>query len=297
MSEISAVVVEYGGKSYIRLFRSYGYGDTKNIAANGRVDLPKSPGDDAFLMLDAAPVTTLQKITPPRRITTKYELRADLRGASKEEVLSVDQYRALKECDQGLYRAIQEDLAQQAEDIPFVIQKEDGPPSKLPAGVVCTDKNYFARFPSFHHLGPVRATARYVLYRLAIRFAEIIGSNPFIKNSMHGVPADPVKEILNSHHRDSFFIEVTPMKINGIEVRPTSGMHTMFSTDPTDRSSYCQRVAAIDGEDLADLEVNVAAFIDKVVEPHSRWVMPDKCPCCQRPFAEPPKPAKRRRAQ
>lgn len=293
MSDISAVVVEYGGKSYIRLFTSHYFSDGKSIAANGQVGLPQAPGDSSFLMFDGAPIKTLQRIIPPHQITTKYELREDLRGAAKEAVISVEQYRALSDSDQGLYRAVHEDVPRQAEDIPFVIQKEHGPPSRLHDGIVCTDKNHFARFPSFHHLGPVRATPKYVLYRLAVRFAELIGGNPYIKNSMHGVPADPAKEILNSHHRDSFFIEVATMRVNGIEVRPNVGMHTMFSTDPTDRSSYCYRVGAIDGVNLEDVEAKVVALIDKVTEPHRRWVMPDKCPCCQRAFVEPAKPARR----
>jgi hypothetical protein len=285
--QVSAVVVEHAGKSYIRIFANWYYSDGKNIAVNGQAGLPPAPGDNSFLLFDGAPVKTLQKVIAPRRITTKYELREDLRGAAKEATLSVADHSNLSEADQALYRAVHEDIPRGTEDIPFVIQKEKGPPSQLPNGIVCTDKNYFARFPSFHHLGPVRATAEYMLYRLAVRFGEMMGNNPYIKNSMHGVPADAAKEILNNHHRTSFFIEVAPMKVNGIEVRPTSGMHTMFSTDQNDRSNYCHRVAALDGDNLADLEAKIVAYVEKVTEPHRRWVTPDRCPCCQRKAAKP----------
>ena len=281
-ADARAVVVEFGGKSYIRFFAGYYYTDGKNIAVNGVTGLEKSPGADDFFVFDGAPVRSIQKITPPQKITTKYELRDDLRGAAKENTISVDVYRSMSPDDQTLYRAVNEDIPRKAEDVPFVIQKEKGPPSKLPQGVFCTDKNYFARFPSFHHLGPVRASSKYVLYRLAERFQQIIANNPYVKNGSHGIPADPKKEYLGSSYRDSFFIDIRPMTVNGIEVT-AKGLPTMFTSDATDqRLSYAHVVRAIDGDNLADLESKIVAYVERETAKHQKWTQPDKCPCCQR---------------
>jgi hypothetical protein len=288
MNEIHAIVVEHGDKSYIKVVRTNGYYvDQKHIAANGISGLLQAPGDSSFLMFDGK-VTTLQKIIPARRITTKYELREDLRGSPKAETISVSDHGNLSEADQSLYRPVYEDIPQGAEDIPFAIQREDGPPSLLPHGVSCIDQNSFARFPSFHHLGPVRASAKYVLWRLAEAFQQIIADNPYITNSMHGVgrDADAAYKGIVRGYQDSFFIEVKPMTVNGIEVAP-KGMKTMFTVDGKDRHlSYGRTVPALAGDNLDDLEKKIAAFIDKTTAEHRKWVQPNACPCCQRRFAK-----------
>lgn len=288
-SNIEAIVVEHDEKSYIRVLSGNNYsGAPKDIAANGVADLPQAPGDYQFLVYDGAPVKRLERIIPAQRIVVKYELREDLKGSQKDDVISVDAYRALPDGDQALYRAVHDDVPREAKPIPFVIQKENGPPSQLPKGVVCTDKNYFARFPSFHHLGPVRATARYVLYRLALRFQEIIADNPYITSGTHGVHGNAAKEILNNQYRDSFFVKASPMLINGIEVTPKN-LKTMFSFATKDKNHpYGQVVRYIDGDNLVDLEAKVAAYVEKITEDHRNWVTPDKCPCCQRRFVKKP---------
>jgi len=277
-----AAIAEFDGKSYIRiLVASHGYIDGKSLAVNGQLGLEKAPGDDSFLVFDGV-VETLQKITPPRRITTKYELREDLRGAAKADVVSVDAYRELPESDQALYRPVCEDIPQTGEDIPFVVQSEAGPPAKLPKGVVCTDKNYYARFPGYWHLGPVRATAKYVLWRTAQRVAEIIRENRYIKWSS-GWGRD-VDEYLNETHKNTFFIEIAPMTVNGIEVR-AQGLSSMFTTETKDRSlSYARIVQAVDANNLEDLEVKVAAYVEDLTSHARKWTSPDRCPCCQRRF-------------
>lgn len=278
--DINAVVVEHGGKSYITVLRSY-YVDQKQIAANGQCGLPNAPGDSAFLVYDGK-VKTLEKITPPRRITTKYQLRDDLVGSSKAEVIAVSDYEALSDGDRCLYRAVYEDIPRAAEPIPFVIQKENGPPTQLPRGVVCTDKNNFARFPSFWHLGPVRASAQLVLARVAERLEQVIASNPYIKRSW-GCGTEKPEEIVGSHRR-SIFVEVVPMVVNGIEVVP-KGMTSMFTTDTNDRHlTYGMVVGPIDGADLADLETKIAAYVAEATAQHAAWVSPAECPCCRKPF-------------
>jgi hypothetical protein len=282
---LEALIAEHGGRSYIRLNASRGYHfyDHDKIAANGVYPLPKAPGDDAFLVCDGK-VERLEKITPPRRIITKYELRGDLRGASKAEVLGVAEWGALPDGDQGLYRPIHEDIPRQAEPIPFLIQSEAGEPSKLPQGVVSIDPKYFAKFPAYWHLGPVRATAKYVLWRTAQRLAEIIKTNPLITwSSGWGRDLD---ELLKSQHRDSFFIEFKSMIVNGTAVS-AAGTKSMFTTDAKERSGgYVQTVQAVDGADLTDLEAKVAAYVEKLTEQARKWVSPDRCPCCQRRFAK-----------
>ncbi len=280
--ETRAVVIEYGGKSYIKIFATYYYSDGKNLAANGHVGLGKAPGDDGLFVFDGSPVKSLQKITPPRRIVTKYELRADLRGSPKEETLSVSEHGNASEADQALYTAVYENIPREAEDIPFVIQKEKGPPSKLPQGIICTDQNYFARYPSFHHLGPVRATPRYMLYRVAKKLESIIAGNRYIKWSWVN---DKAEEILTSRFKDSIWVDVAPMLVNGIEVTGKN-LHTRFSIDPKDSQSYSKIVAAIDGAGLDDLETKVSAYVEQITAKLSSWVQPDKCPCCQRRFAK-----------
>lgn len=290
MSEpnIHAVVVEHAGKSYVKLISSGYCADGRNIAANGVSGLKGAPGDSAFYVYDGAPVNTLQKIIPARRITTKYELREDLRGSPKAETISVADYGNLSGGDQTLYRPVYEDIPQGAEDIAFVIQKEDGPPSRLPQGVFCIDRNSFARFPAFQHLGPVRASAKYVLWKLAEAFRKIIADNQYITTSMHGIrhDADTSHKEMVQGYQDSFFITVKPMTVNGIEVT-AKGLHTMFSTKPDDRRlSYATLIPAIDGDNLEDLEVKIAAFIAKITDGHRKWVQPNACPCCQRRFAK-----------
>lgn len=285
---IHAVVVEYGGKSYIKIITSGYYNDGRNIAANGVSDLPQAPGDSSFLVYDGAPVTTLQKIIPKRRITLKYVLREDLRGSPKAETISVADYGNLSDSDGALYRPVYEDIPQGAEDIHFVIQKEDGPPSRLPTGVFCIDRNSFAKFPAFHHLGPVRAAPKYVLWRLAEALRKIMGENPYVTTSIHGIGRDSdvaYKEMVTGY-QDSFFVTVKPMKVNGIEVTP-KGLHTMFSTKTDDRRlSYATIVPAVEGDSLEDLDRKIAAFIAKITDGHRKWVQPNACPCCQRRFAK-----------
>lgn len=286
-TEVHAVVVEYAGKSYIKMVASGYYADGRNISANGVSGLVGAPGDSSFLVYDGAPVTTLQKIIPARRITTKYELREDLRGSPKAETISVSDYGNLSDGDQTLYRPVYEDIPQGAEDISFVIQKEDGPPSRLPQGVFCIDRNSFAKFPAFQHLGPVRAAPKYVLWRLAEAFRKIMGENPYIAMSMHGIgqDADTAYKKMVTGYQDSFFITVKSMKVNGIEVTP-KGLHTMFSTKADDRRlPYATLISAIDGDNLEDLERKITAFIAKVTDGHRKWVQPNECPCCQRRFA------------
>jgi len=282
-----AVVVEHAGKSYVRVLRSNYWLDEKLIAVNGVCGLPKAPGDDSFLVYDGT-VETLERITPPKRIVIKYELRPDLVGSPKPPLLSVDEYHALPEADQGLYGPVWEDVPRQAEPIEFWTQKENGPPSKLPRGVVCTDRNSFARFPSFHHLGPVAATKNYMLWRTAKRVEEIIANNPLVKWSS-GWGRD-VDEYLTNSHRDSFFIEVRPMSINGIEVK-AQGLHTMYTTDEKDRGlSYGAIIRPVHGDNLEDLEQKVAAEVERLTGALTRWAKPSECPCCKRPL-DPPKRA------
>lgn len=278
-----AAVIEHAGKSYIQIIGGqYGL-DRKLLAANGVADLPPAPGDSAYFVFDGV-VETLERIIPPRRITTKYELRADLRGAPKPEVLSVAEWQALSDTDQGIYRAVVEDIARSAEPIAFVTQKEDGPPSKLPEGIVCTDKNYYARYPSFWHLGPVMATARYMLYRIALRIEEIVSDNRYIAWSHH--PGDPEKEILRSRYRDSFFISAKELRVNGIDVTP-KGLRSMFTIDAKDHSlSYCQIVSAVAAENLDTLMVAVEKAVDGYTEQARNWVQPNACPCCKRRYAK-----------
>lgn len=285
-NEIHAVVVEHAGKSYIKIIRINGWHvDRQHIAANGTSGLLPAPGDDSFLIFDGE-VTSLQKIIPARRITTKYTLREDLRGSPKAETISVADYGDLSDGDKALYRPVHEDIPQGFEDIPFVIQHEAGPPSKIPVGVFCVDRNSFARFPSFHHLGPVRASAKYVLWRLSCAFRQLIADNPYITDSTHGIRRDDddaFKEMVRGY-QDSFFITVKAMTVNGIEVKPT-GLHTMFSVKPDDRRlNYAQTVSAIDGDSLEDLETKIGAYIEKVMAPHRKWVQPNECPCCHRRF-------------
>lgn len=277
----TVLIIEHGGRSYIAITANYYYSDGKNVAANGVTGLPKAPGDQSFLMFDGAPVETLQRITPPRRIITKYVLRGDLKGSSKEEVVSVEQRSEMSDADQCLYVAVHEDIPQQAEDIPFLVQREDGPPSLLPKGVTSIDKSYFARAPAFWHLGPVRASAKYVLWRTAKRLDEVIKGNRLIKWSI-GWGGDIDKYLSDFH--SAFFIEVAPLTVNGMEVSP-KGFRTMFTTDAKDRNlTYSTLIQAIDGANLDDLEAKVAAQVEALVGPSLRWVSPDKCPCCQRRF-------------
>lgn len=285
--QISAVVVEHAGKSYIRVLASGYYSDAKYIAANGVSGLSTAPGDTAFLVYEGPTVSTLQRVIPARRIVTKYELRADLRGSPKAETISVADYGNLSDGDRAIYSAVYEDIPQGSEDIPFVVQQEKGPPSQLPQGVFCTDKNSFARFPSFHHLGPVRASPKYVLWRLANAFHTIIGGNPYITDSMHGVgrSVDQAHREMVQGYQDSFFITMKPMTVNGIEVT-AKGVPYYFTTDKEKNVSYGMKVAAIDGNSLADLEANISAFITKTTQPHRKWVQPNNCPCCQRRFTK-----------
>lgn len=285
-TEVRAVVVEHGGKSYIKIFSpNHYYSDLyKDVAANGVAGLEKAPGDDGFAVFDGSPVVTLEKLIPARKITTKYVLREDLRGAAKEETISVSDYNRLSESDQSLYGPVYEEIPRTAEPIPFVTQTEDGPPSALPRGVVCTDKNYFARFRSFHHLGPVMATDRYVIYRLAHAMKKLMGENPYIKNSTHGVPADPFREFLSEQYRTSFFIDVMPMTVNGIEVT-AKGLATMFTVKTEDsRLGYARLVQGVVGDSLSDLEAKIDQYIEALIRPHRSWVQPTECPCCHRRF-------------
>jgi hypothetical protein len=295
MSEIEAVVVEHDNKSYIRILSGNIYsGPEKNIAANGATNLMTAPGDNQFLVYDGV-VETLERIIPAQRIVTKYELRQDLRGSPKEDTISVDTYRNLPSPDQALYTAVYEDIPRESRNISFVVQNEDGPPSRLPQGIVCTDRNYFARFASFHHLGPVRATARYVLYRLALRFKEIIADNPYITSGTHGVSGDAAKEILNNKYRDSFFVSAAPMSINGIEVTPKNLYSKFVINSKGQEPSYAKQIGYIDGDNLDDLQAKVTAYIDRLTEQHCNWIEPDKCPCCQRRFVKKPNVHPKRR--
>jgi len=279
-----AAVMEHGGKSYVRIVHAgqyHTYDLIRTVAVNGQTGLDKAPGDDSFLIFDGK-VETIEKITPPHRITTKYELREDLRGAAKADVVSVDQFRNMSEADQALYLAAHEDIPQTAEPIAFVVQSEDGPPSLLPKGVICTDKNYYARLPGYWHLGPVRATAKYVLWMTAKRLDEIIQHNRYIKwSSGWGRDLD---RYLRDAHTDTFFIEVAPMMVNGIEVK-AANFHTMFTTDAKDRNlGYARLVQAVDGDNLADLEAKVAKYVEDLTAQARGWTSPDRCPCCQRKF-------------
>lgn len=277
-----AIVVEIGDRCFIRIIEGGYYFDGKTLAVNGKIGLCKAPTDDSFFVFYGPHVDTLQKITPPRRIVTKYVLRDDLKGSPKEEVISVDQRAALSEADQCLYSAVHEDIPQQAEDIPFLVQREDGEPSALPFGVVSTDKNAFARFKSFQHLGPVMARHNYVLWRLALRVQEIAQHNPLIAFSS-GWGRDLDKYLKETAYK-SFFIEVRKMEVNGITVA-AQGLKTHYTTDPADsRTSYALLVQAVAGENLADLEAKVSAYVNKLTEPLVRWANPNTCPCCKRSF-------------
>lgn len=292
-SQIQAVVVEHAGKSYIKVIQTGNYwgGDLKSFAANGISDLPRAPGDDSFLVYDGAPVTTLQKITPPKRITTKYLLREDLRGAAKAEVISVAEFGRLPEADQGLYTPVVEDIPRQAEDIPFVVQKEDGPPSPLPRGVVTADKNYFARFKSFHHLGPVMATPRYVLARISVRISEIVQGNRHVEWSMLRYTPE---EILKDNRHTSLSVSLSPLRINGINAQATN-LKTWWTIDTGHLQSYQTRVPSITGANLEDLEAHVAAHVAETTKNIASWYPPDLCPCCQRPLQEPEKTVRPKR--
>jgi hypothetical protein len=279
---LRAIVTEHAGRSYIQVAVG-GWLDKKSIAANGVADLPPAPGDPNFFVFDGV-VETLERVIPPRRITTKYQLRDDLRGAPKPEVLAVAEWQALPERDQEIYRAVVEDIPQSAEPIPFVTQREDGPPSKLPEGIVCTDRSYYARCPSFWHLGPVRATARYMLYRVTLRLREIVGSNPYIQWS-HS-PGDPEKDILRSSYANSVWISAKDMLVNGIGVSP-KGLKSMYTIDPKDRSlTYGVIVSAINAPDLEALMAAVDAQVEQYTEHARKWVQPNACPCCKRRYAK-----------
>lgn len=283
-----AIVVEHGGKSYIRLLQKgtyYGHDWAKNIAANGAQDLPQAPGDSAFLVCESK-VETLERIVPPRRITTKYELREDLRGSSKEPLISVEQYRSLTETDQMLYRPVHEDIPRQADPIAFVTQKEKGPPSQLPKGIVCIDTNHFARFPSFHHLGPVRATGAYVLWRTAKRVEEIVKGNPFVSFSA-GWGRDIDKFLNEPAYHETFFVEVKQMEVNGITIAAV-GMKLEFTLKRDERTrGYTQKLGYIDGDNLEDLERRVTDYVAKVTAHLAAWCPPKACPCCKRKFTKP----------
>lgn len=286
--QIQAVIVEHAGKSYIQMVQTGNYwygGNLKNVAANGVTDLPPAPGDNGFMVYDGAPVRTLQRITPPKRITTKYVLREDLRGASKAEVIGVSDYGNLPEGDQALYTGVVEDIPQQAEDIPFVIQKENGPPSPLPQGVVTADKNYFARFKSFHHLGPVQATPRYVLARISARISEIVKNNPHVEWSMLRYTPE---QILKDSGYTTLSVSLRPLTINGINATATN-LKTWWTIDTGHLLSYQTRVPAITGENLEDLEAKVAAHVSETTKNIASWYPPDHCPCCQKPLKEPEK--------
>src|SRR5690606_16750998 len=121
----------------------------------------------------------------------------------------------------------------------------------------------FARFPGFWHLGPVRATAKYVLWRIAKRVADLVGENPLVKwSSGWGRNID---EYLRSSYTDTFFIEVAPLEWNGVKLTP-AGLKTMFTTDAAKRgSNWGMVVSAIDGANLDDLETKVAAYVEQAL--------------------------------
>ncbi|WP_431490927.1 hypothetical protein [Paraburkholderia fungorum] len=280
-----AVVVEVGDKSYIRLHSPsdfYGYRDGKALCVNGIDGLRQSPGDPEFFMFGGA-VHSLAKITPPRRIVTKYELREDLRGSTKEEVISVDQYGALVDGDQCLYRPVYEDIPRAAEDIPFLVQHETGEPRKLPPGIICSDKNHFARYPSFWHLGPVWATAHYVLWRVAKRINEIRGENPLIKFSFSSFREG--YDTYRAGTETTAWVEVGKLVVNGIEVSKPASFVVNFTTDTKDRpTGYTHVIKAVAAPCLDELEAKIVAYVDEVTAHLRKWVSPDACPCCQRKF-------------
>lgn len=283
-----AIVVEVGDRSFIRIhpapgYGYYGHGDGRDLCVNGVDGLRKAPGDDAFFVFDGRPVTSIAKITPPRRIVTKYELRDDLRGSAKEETISVDQYGTLADRDQCLYRAVHEDIPRAAEDIPFIVQHETGEPRKLPLGVHCSDKNHFARYPSFWHLGPVWATSHYVLWRVAKRINEIKADNPLIKFSFR--PFDGGYIDYRTGSETTAGVEVGKLMVNGIEVSKPASFVINFTTDTKDRpTGYTTVIKAVTAPNLDELEARIVAYVDEVTAHLTKWVTPDACPCCLRKF-------------
>lgn len=286
-SKAFAVVVEVGDKSYIRIhpapgYGYYGHGDGRDLCVNGIDGLRKAPGDDAFYVFDGRPVTSIAKITPPRRIVTKYELREDLRGSAKEETISVAQYGDLGEGDQCLYRPVHEDIPRAAEEIQFIVQQEAGEPRKLPLGIHCSDKNHFARYPSFWHLGPVWATAHYVLWRVAKRIHEIKADNPLIAFEFR--PFDNGYTDYRTGHETTVWARVSKLVVNGLEVSPPGSMAKCFTIKAEDRNIYTRLVQAVTAANLEELEAKIAAQVDELTSDLTKWVKPDTCPCCQRKF-------------
>ena len=169
--ELSTLVVVAGKESYVRVLTGW---EVRNgtMTVNGRSDWPRAVGDGGFMVVPGR-VKAIEVVFEPTKVTTKYQLREDLRCSAKPEWVSASEYSDLDQTDRILYAPVHEERAEPSVPVKAIEVDAKAAPRVIPNGITVKAPHHINMWQFLWWTLPCSATREYLFERLKARVAEL----------------------------------------------------------------------------------------------------------------------------
>lgn len=271
MAPVCFNVLKFGKESYVYAGPSYGATGTvqyygRNALINGTPsnEFPRAVGDPEYIVVKGD-VKSMELVKPPVRTLIHYEVKDEFADLAPRAPLSVEEYGNLDEVRQGFYRPVyREDPVPNA---PFDIRVTDidCKPRTFPAGVMVTVPDYLRRLKNTWHTLPCYLDQK-VLYTRLVAAVRVECAKPEAKRIGFNISA---------YENIAALTVSAGFSLHGIAHRYSFNVLS-WSSD----GRHGNALPKIHGDNLDDLEVKVAKWIDEQLQLLRNVHSPKDCPCC-----------------